>query len=68
MNEDTLHAYYDLAVAPATFDIFAFLCIAEMERKHLRLPFLELNIVANDGDGFRQEIKLDGRLHTLSAK
>ena len=68
MNEDTLHAYYDLAVAPATFDLFAFLYIAEMERKHLGLPFLELNIVANDGDGFRQEIKLDARLHTLSAK
>ena len=66
LTNERRHASCKLRSSCSTSDI-RYICIsphsAEMERKHLRLPFLKLNIVANDGDGFRQEIKLDGGVY-----
>lgn len=50
----TLYAFYDLKVSPCTFDILAFLYLAEMRRLDQGLDEIELLVVANDeADGFR---------------
>lgn len=53
MTENTLFAYFDLSIAPATFDIMTFLYIAEIDRIDRGLDQIELRIVANTGGGFR---------------
>lgn len=53
MTDRILRAYYDLAVAPPSYDICVFLYLAEMERMHLGLDAIDLIVVANNGTGFR---------------
>jgi len=50
---DTLFAFYDFKVAPATFDIVKFLVLAERERQRLKLEFLHVLIVPGIDKGFR---------------
>lgn len=55
MQDDTLHAIYDLARAPASWDFVAFLVHAEMERRACGLGKLEVSINAGPKDGFRDD-------------
>ncbi len=50
---DALLAFYDLAVAPATFDVVLFLVLAEAERRRRGLARLHLVIVPGPNQGFR---------------
>ncbi len=52
-QNDVLYAFYDLKVAPATFDIAVFLIIAEIERKNTGCNHLQVIIVPGPDDGFR---------------
>ncbi|CAO3411697.1 hypothetical protein [Azospirillum largimobile] len=52
-RSDALLAFYDLAVAPATFDVVLFLVLAEAERRRRGLVRLHVVIVPGPSDGFR---------------
>jgi len=51
----TLHAFYDLGVAPITFDVLWFLVGAEIQRQRLGLPDIRLVIVPGPDGGLRRE-------------
>lgn len=55
MSGGVLRAYYDLAVAPVTYDIFTFIYTAEIERIRQGLDAIDFLVVANTGDGFRED-------------
>lgn len=50
----TLYAFYDLAVAPVTFDFVTFLVLAEIERRHCEADALRVIFVPGRKDGFRR--------------
>lgn len=53
--EQTLVAFYDLAVAPATFDIVLFLVLANAERQRRKSDRLHVMVVPGPNEGFRSE-------------
>ncbi len=53
-QSDILYAFWDHKVAPATFDILAFLILAEVEREKLGCKSLSVVIVPGPDHGFRQ--------------
>ncbi len=52
---DTLYAFYDLAVAPLTFDVLWFLTAADLERRRLGLQSMTLVVVPGPEGGVRHE-------------
>ncbi|NQV49887.1 MAG: glycosyltransferase [Candidatus Marinimicrobia bacterium] len=52
-SRDTIYAFYDLAVSPATFDIISFLVLAENERKKYDYQKMHVVIVPGPDNGFR---------------
>jgi hypothetical protein len=52
---DTLFAFYDLAVAPITFDFLWFLASADLRRRELGLERIHVVIVPGSHGGVRQE-------------
>ncbi len=52
---DMLYAFYDLAVAPLTFDVLWFLAGADLERRRLGLKSVHLVVVPGPVDGVRHE-------------
>lgn len=52
-HDDTLYAFYDLGISPATFDVVAFLVLAELERKKKGCASLHVAIVPGHVEGFR---------------
>lgn len=52
---DLLYAFYDLAVAPVTFDFLWFLVGAELERRRRGLRAVHVAIVPGPHKGFRRE-------------
>ena len=50
-----LHAYYDLAVSPASFDFFTFLMCAEVYRVRHSYDKVIVYIVPGPSDGFRED-------------
>jgi hypothetical protein len=54
-GSDILYAFYDLAVAPASFDFLWFLVGAELERRRRGLASVHAVIVPGPRDGFRKE-------------
>jgi hypothetical protein len=55
MADDMLYAFYDLGVAPITFDFLWFLVGAELERQRLGLASIHVAIVPGPWAGVRQE-------------
>ena len=53
--DDILYAFYDLGVAPITFDFLWFLVGAELERKRRSLSSVHAVIVPGPRDGLRKE-------------
>jgi hypothetical protein len=53
-SNNTLVAYYDLAVEPVSFDFLWFLSAAEVMRKRLRLDNVHVAIVPGNLEGFRE--------------
>jgi hypothetical protein len=53
-QNNVLYAFYDLEVAPATFDVIAFLTLAELYRKEVGCDVLHLVIVPGPEEGFRK--------------
>jgi hypothetical protein len=53
--DDVLFAFYDLEVAPVTFDFLWFLAAADLERRRLGLKSVHVVIVPGDHDGVRRE-------------
>ena len=53
-KDDVLYAFYDLKVAPATFDIVTFLVMAEAMRLKKGLGSIHVVFVPGDGEGFRK--------------
>src|SRR5262249_8132666 len=54
-SEDALYAFYDLAVAPVTFDFLWFLAGAELARVRLGLAGVHVVIVPGPHGGLRRE-------------
>jgi hypothetical protein len=54
-SEDVLYAFYDLAVAPVTFDFLWFLAGAELARERLGLAGVHVVIVPGPHGGLRRE-------------
>jgi hypothetical protein len=52
---DVLFAFYDLQVAPVTFDFLWFLAAADLERRRLGLESVHVVIVPGSHDGVRRE-------------
>jgi len=52
---DVLFAFYDLEVAPVTFDFLWFLAAADLQRRHLGLGSVHVVIVPGSQDGVRRE-------------
>src|SRR5262249_10825738 len=52
---EVLFAFYDLQVAPVTFDFLWFLAAADLERRRLGLKSVHVVIVPGDHDGVRRE-------------
>jgi hypothetical protein len=52
---DVLFAFYDLKVAPVTFDFLWFLAAADLERRHRGLNSVHVVIVPGPHNGVRQE-------------
>jgi hypothetical protein len=52
---DVLFAFYDLQVAPVTFDFLWFLAAADLEHRRLGLKSVHVVIVPGDHDGVRRE-------------
>ena len=55
MSEQSLTAFYDLEVAPISFDFSVFLVLAENQRKQLEAESLRVVIVPGSEGGFRRE-------------
>ena len=55
MNNNTLYAFYDLQVAPVTYDVSWFVASAELARRHAHLENIHFVIVPGNHDGFREE-------------
>lgn len=55
MNNNTLYAFYDLQVAPVTYDVSWFVASAELARRHAGLENIHFVIVPGNYDGFREE-------------
>lgn len=55
-QQDTLYAFYDLAVSPATYDIVAFLVLAELRRREVRCTQVHVVIVPGPNEGFRDDV------------
>jgi len=53
-QSDILYAFYDLEVAPPTFDILLFLLAAEVERGKKDCEFIHVVIVPGKSEGFRK--------------
>ena len=53
-RNDILYAFYDLAVAPTTFDFIKFLILSEIERKRIGCSSLHVVIVPGFVQGFRK--------------
>ena len=51
----SLRAFYDLAVAPASYDFIVFLELADIHRRRLGLEELEIIIVPGTENGFRKD-------------
>lgn len=51
----SLRAFYDLAVAPASYDFIVFLELADIHRRRLELDELEIIIVPGPEYGFRKD-------------
>jgi hypothetical protein len=64
----TLYAFYDLQVAPITFDILWFLASAELERRRRDLPNVHVVIVPGRYFGVRQEREDYERVITAQAR
>ncbi len=54
-HEEVLHAFYDLSVSPATFNVVAFLVMAEMYRRKKNCRTLHVVIVPGPNNGFRKD-------------
>lgn len=54
-QQDCLFAFYDLAVAPVTFDFLWFLAAADLERRLAGLATIYIIIVPGIDDGLRRE-------------
>jgi hypothetical protein len=54
-GEDTLYAFYDMSVDPATYDVAWFCVCAEMARRERGLANLEIVIVPGPLEGLREE-------------
>jgi len=54
-RDDLLYAFYDLSVAPVTFDFLWFLAGAELERRRRDLRAVHVAIVPGRYDGLRRE-------------
>lgn len=54
-QDNVLYAFYDLEVAPATFDICKFIVLAEFERRKIGCDFLHIIIVPGPAYGFREK-------------
>jgi hypothetical protein len=52
---DVLFAFYDLQVAPVTFDFLWFLAAADLQRRRLGLKSVHVVIVPGSHDGLRRE-------------
>ncbi len=52
---DVLHAFYDLEVSPATFNIVAFLILAELRRKEEECAYMHVAIVPGANNDFRED-------------
>src|SRR5260370_964154 len=52
---EVLFAFYDLQVAPVTFDFLWFLAAADLERRRLGLKSVHVGIVPGGHDGVRRE-------------
>ena len=55
MSEQSLTAFYDLEVAPISFDFSVFLVLAENQRRQLEAESLRVVIVPGSEGGFRRE-------------
>jgi hypothetical protein len=55
VNPAALYAFYDLGVAPITFDFLWFLVGAELERRRRGLAAIQVVIVPGPRDGLRRE-------------
>ncbi len=51
----TLYAFYDLSVSPATFDITTFIALAEIGRKNQGCDSIHVIIVPGPREGFRDD-------------
>ena len=54
-SDDTLYAFYDLQVAPITFDVLWFMAAAELRRRELGLRRIAVTIVPGRERGLRAE-------------
>ena len=54
-DEDILYSFYDLAVSPVTFNIIAFLILAEIWRKKIGCRSIHVVIVLGLKSGFRED-------------
>ena len=54
-SRDTLFAFYDLKVAPVTFDFLWFLAASDLRRRRLGLNSVHVVIVPGPHDGLRRE-------------
>lgn len=55
VSDDTLYAFYDLQVAPATYDASWFAVAADLTRRRKRLSQIHFVVVPGTKDGVREE-------------
>jgi len=55
ISKNSLYAFYDLQVAPTTFDISWFVAAADLVRRRSHLDTIHFVIVPGNYDGFREE-------------
>ncbi|MEX2009496.1 MAG: hypothetical protein WEC41_04830 [Dongiaceae bacterium] len=65
---ETLYAFYDLKVAPVTYDILWFLAAADLERRRLGLARVHVVIVPGPFQGVREEDELYERAVDAEAR
>lgn len=56
-DEDTLFAFYDLQVAPISYDVSIFATVADLNRRRMGLSRIHFVIVPGIKDGLREERK-----------